>query len=184
MLRDWHKQLLSRRQLLLAAAGGSLAVLFPLSSCSTLATNKVFDHWAVIDSVQQHLFPSEELAPGAREINALSYLKFIASDNTLDSDSREFITKGAAWLEDMASQLYNQSFIVLSESDKENVLRRVAGSEVGENWISTMLLYIVEALLVDPIYGGNPEQVGWLWLDHVPGYPRPPKDKTYMKLLS
>ncbi len=181
---NWHEQLLTRRRLLLAAAGGSLSILFPSISLSTAPAEKNLDHWSIIESVQQHLFPDEDDAPGAIAINALSYLKFIVDDETLDTDNRAFIIKGASWLEDMALQLHGRSFIKLNAEHKETVLRRIAGSEAGENWLSTLLLYIVEALLVDPVYGGNPDQVGWKWLKHVPGFPRPPENKTFMKLMS
>jgi gluconate 2-dehydrogenase gamma chain len=186
LLSDWRQQLLTRRQLLIAAAGGSLAAIFPTSSNTavTIKAAKATDTWSVIEAVQQHLFPEEDDSPGAREINALGYLQFVVSDTTLDADSRHFITKGAAWLEDMAATMYKKSFIKLDEAEAENVLRRIAGSEAGENWLSTLLLYIVEALLTDPVYGGNTEQRGWLWLQHVPGFPRPPADKTFPKLLT
>lgn len=186
MLEDWHQQLLTRRRFLLATAGGSLASLFPLLSDadSATATDKKINPWPVIDVVQQHLFPAEDDAPGSREINALAYLKFIVADTTLESDSRQFITKGASWLEDMALQQHNKSFVVLNEDKREQVLRRIANSDVGENWLSTLMLYIIEALLSDPVYGGNTDQLGWKWLKHVPGFPRPPVDKTFMRLLS
>ncbi|MBT8440568.1 MAG: gluconate 2-dehydrogenase subunit 3 family protein [Gammaproteobacteria bacterium] len=193
-----HQRLISRRQLLLATAGGSLAAMFPLSASTAVDIAKTgvnadinteinsvaADPWPVIDAVQQHLFPAEPEAPGARDINALAYLKFVTSDTTLDKESREFITKGAAWLEDMAYQMNKKSFISLGEQQREKVLRRIAGSESGENWLATLMLYIVEALLTDPVYGGNTDQLGWKWLQHIPGYPRPPIDKTFPRLLS
>jgi len=188
-LSDWHQQLISRRRLLMAAAGGSLAMLFPLESIASknphnTPDTKAADPWPVIDAVQQHLFPVEDNSPGAREINALAYLKFVVTDTALDVDSRDFITKGAAWLQGMAEQMHKKSFIDLSLKQREKVLKRIAGSKAGENWLSTLLLYITEALLSDPVYGGNTDQIGWNWLQHVPGYPRPPVDKTFPVLLS
>ncbi len=184
LLSGGHQSLITRRRFLLAAAGGSLATMFSMASHA--ATNKleISDSWLVIDSVQQHLFPVETNAPGARDINALSYLKFVMTDTTLDSESREFIIKGSGWLEGIAQQMYKASFIVLPDAKREKVLRRIASSEAGENWLSTVLLYIVEALLTDPVYGGNTDMAGWKWLQHVPGFPRPPPDKTFLKLLS
>ena len=49
----------------------------------------------------------------------------------------------------------------------------------GENWVSTLLFYICEALLTDPIYGGNPNGIGWAWLAHQPGFPRPSPEQSY-----
>ena len=40
-------------------------------------------------------------------------------------------------------------------------------------------LYIFEALLSDPVYGGNPEGIGWRWLGHRPGFPRPNQRNRY-----
>ena len=59
------------------------------------------------------------------------------------------------------------------------MLRHTAGYDGGENWLSTLLLYIFEALLTDPVYGGNPNGIGWKWLGHNPGLPRPTADKRY-----
>ena len=64
------------------------------------------------------------------------------------------------------------------------MLRRIAASPAGENWLSTLILYLMEALLTDPAYGGNPGGIGWRWLRHTPGYPRPTPDKTYPRLLA
>jgi gluconate 2-dehydrogenase gamma chain len=48
--------------------------------------------------------------------------------------------------------------------------------------LSLLLYYIFEALLSDPVYGGNPGGIGWQWLEHQPGFPRPPADKIYGNL--
>ena len=184
LISDWREQLITRRQVLIAATVGGLAALFPLSSVAVEAKSELTDPWPLIDAVQQLLFPPETHAPGAREINALGYLKFVVSDTTLAIEDREFITRGAAWLDDMALQMYKQSFVSLDEVNCEKVLKRIASSGAGENWLSTLMLYIVEALLTDPVYGGNTDQRGWTWLQHVAGYPRPPLDKTFPRLLS
>ncbi|MEN8174867.1 MAG: gluconate 2-dehydrogenase subunit 3 family protein [Pseudomonadota bacterium] len=184
-LAQWHQSLVSRRRFLLSLAGGSLAALFG-PSLSAAETPEIDDTraWRLLDAVQQHLFPSEAEAPGAREINALAYLRFVVGDPKVDAEEREFIVKGAAWLEGMANDLTQKSFLELDEEHREQVLRRIVKSKTGENWVSTLLLYLMEALLTDPAYGGNPGGVGWRWLEHVPGFPRPTKDKTYPGLLA
>ena len=40
----------------------------------------------------------------------------------------------------------------------------------------------MEALLTDPAYGGNPDGIGWRWLGHTPGYPRPSAATIYPRL--
>ena len=63
-------------------------------------------------------------------------------------------------------------------------MRQIEQSRAGRNWLSLLLTYVLEALLADPVYGGNPDGIGWQWLEHQPGYPRPPADKSWYKLAT
>lgn len=185
-LEEWHGQLLTRRRFLLQLAGGMVAAVFPWPSgaarIKTVSTGKMA-RWQVIEMVQQHMFPSESDAPGAREIKALDYLKFVVAEDSLDAGERKFILQGAVWLEDIAQKLTRTSFLKLDEARREQVLRNIEQSEAGSNWLSLILLYLIEALLADPVYGGNPDGVGWRWLEHIPGFPTPPVEKRYVELL-
>ncbi len=168
-LGEWHRVLLTRREFLLASAGGLAALFAPVS----LAASP--DPWPLLAALQDHLFPSEPYAPGAREIHALSYLQWIVADPQGDPTEQRFILKGADWLEDLSRQRHKASFIDLDPIRREQVLREVADTDKGDNWLSTVLLYLCEALLTDPVYGGNPDGIGWTWLQHQPGFPRPTK---------
>lgn len=180
-LAEWHGQLLDRRRFLLQLAGGSVAALFPWTGQAAPALSEA-SRWQVLDAVQRHLFPSEPDAPGAAEIKALAYLKFILAHDPGKADDGTFLLEGAGWLEDMAQRLGQASFLQLDETRRERVLREVERSEAGSNWLSLILFYLIEALLADPAYGGNPDGVGWRWLAHIPGYPLPPPGKRYMEL--
>ncbi|MFM1892669.1 MAG: hypothetical protein RLZ44_1746 [Pseudomonadota bacterium] len=138
--------------------------------------------WQLIDAVQQHLFPSEPEAPGARELKALAYLQWVVADQGLDPEERAFVLQGADWLDGIARETDEGGFLDLDQAGREAVLRRVAQSPAGENWLSTLLLYIFEALLADPVYGANPDGIGWRWLGHQPGFPRPVPGKRYGEL--
>ena len=83
----------------------------------------------------------------------------------------------------MSTKKYRRGFTQLNNNEREQLLRLIAGSEAGENWLSTLLLYIFEALLSDPVYGGNTGEAGWQWLAHTPGFPRPLVNKTFVQLL-
>ena len=97
----------------------------------------------------------------------------------IDDDDKKFLRDGVKWIDDIAIQMTEKSFHQLDVTKKEAVLQRIASSSAGENWLSLLLLYIFEALLTDPVYGGNPDGIGWQWLEHKPGFPTPPKDKRY-----
>ena len=46
-----------------------------------------------------------------------------------------------------------------------------------------MVTLLFEALLLDPLYGGNKEEKGWKWLNHTPGFPRPTEELRYEVLM-
>jgi gluconate 2-dehydrogenase gamma chain len=184
-LAQWRARLMTRRRFLLGLTGGSMAALFGLrTSADEPGPPAALDTWKLLDAVQQLLLPSEPDSPGAREIRALDYLRFVVADPRVDEEERAFITKGAGWLNGIAREKTGRPFLELDDDAREQVMRQVALSPAGENWLSTLLLYIMEALLTDPVYGGNPDGIGWRWLQHTPGYPRPPSTKTYPRLLS
>jgi len=182
MLVEWRGQILSRRAFLARLAGGSLAALMPVTSLAAGSNpEELTEHerWVLLDTVQNHLFPGEPGVPGAREIKALVYLRFVVNDKQLDTEEREFILHGVSWLEDLTRKDLDESFLKLDAAKREQMLRKVASSSAGENWLSTIQLYICEALLTDPVYGGNPGGIGWKWLGHNPGFPRPKPGKRY-----
>lgn len=170
----WRHALLTRRRFLLASAGGLAALFAPLGVGAGVRAG---NPWPLLAAVQDHLFPAEIDAPGAREIHALAYLQGVLGDPRGDREEQRFILKGAEWLEDLSRQRHQAAFVDLDPLRREQVLREVAGTPKGENWVSTLLLYLCEALLSDPAYGGNPDGIGWAWLAHQPGFPRPTPEK-------
>ncbi|MCG6861078.1 MAG: gluconate 2-dehydrogenase subunit 3 family protein [Chromatiaceae bacterium] len=138
--------------------------------------------WSIIEAVQDHLLPSESDAPGSRDVNATAYLDRTLADPKFDPDVKGFILKGIGWLEEISQQEEGQSFAEVEPAKREDLLRRIADSGVGERWLSTLITYCLEAMLADPLYGGNPGGVGWKWLEHDPGKPRPTPDKIYGRL--
>lgn len=127
----------------------------------------------IILAVQEHLFPKTKEAPSSQEINAREYLHLVLHDQTLDIRDRQFIKNGIKWLEEETQEKYNRSFINLSFKEKETIFQEISKVRWGEGWLSSLLSYIFEALLSDPIYGGNPSGIGWKWLNHQTGHPRP-----------
>ena len=68
----------------------------------------------------------------------------------------------------------------LSTEKQNEILVKIEKSSFGESWLSLILYYLIEALLLDPVYGGNPNGIGWKWLEHQPGFPRPNLNQTYL----
>lgn len=183
------EQAISRRTFLnrLTALGGLLAVC-PAPALAAWRERAgtenwhVAEPWKTLDAVQQHLFPAAADTPGAADIGALRYLHNAIENPDADGEDRAFIFDGAGWLNDLAQADYQQPFADLDERQREAVLRKIEQSRAGRNWLSLLLTYLLEALLADPVYGGNPKGIGWEWLEHQPGYPAPPPDKVWYRL--
>lgn len=178
-LPAWRQALISRRRVLTAAAGGSVALLF---GPSRFANAESRDPWVTLAAVLEHMLPSEAASPGATEIHALDYLRFVVNDPRIDPQEREFIVQGSGWLDELARESHGQDFPALGVDDKEGLLRRITASAAGENWVSTLLSYLLEALLTAPAYGGNTDQLGWRWLQYTPGFPLPGPGTRYPEL--
>ena len=134
-------------------------------------------------AVQEHLFPSAADSPGALDINATAYLETAITAPGIDPDTRNTIVNGIGRLQDASRERFDVLFNGLDYVQREELLRYLADeTRWGRAWLSLLLYYVFEALLSDPVYGGNPGEIGWRWLEHQPGFPRPPADKTYGSL--
>jgi len=181
-----RRALLARGATLAAtmAVGSALACLRRPSpkQVAQAATGLDQAPWPTIAAAHDHLFPADGDGPSARDIHATAYLRALLDDPDFDPDDGAFIRKGAGWLDDLAVKRGGAPFARLDTATRERVVTEVAASGPGERWLSTLLLYLFEALLADPIYGGNPDGIGWAWLDHQPGFPRPTASQTYREL--
>ena len=137
--------------------------------------------WYTFAATQQQLFPNDGDGPDANAINATVYLKFVLEAPDTDPEERSFILDGVDWLNRLAIVRYKGVFAEPAEQDR--LLHEITNSQAGERWLSYLLTYLFEALLSDPVYGGNPNGIGWAWLQHTPGFPRPPYNKRYVDLL-
>jgi gluconate 2-dehydrogenase gamma chain len=143
------------------------------------------DQWRTMALVQDHLLPSEPdnpNAPGAREVHATAYLDRALAVPGFDPETRRFILDGIGWLDALAVTRHQAPFHELAAGPREELLHQIAESAAGERWLSALIGYTLEALLADPLYGGNPGGIGWTWLDHDPGQPRPTSDNMYGRL--
>ncbi len=136
-----------------------------------------------VSAVQEHMFLKGPDSPGATDVNAAAYLEWAITVRGSDPDRRNMIVNGIGRLQDASRERFDVVFDRLIFDQREQLLRYLADeTRWGRAWLSLVLTYILEALLSDPAYGGNPDQIGWRWLQHQPGFPRPPADKLYGKL--
>lgn len=185
----------SRRDILkgsLKSAGGAgLIGAFAISPLSlakqqdieTLLIEKIkTDPWRTLHATLNHLLPASETGPSALEIKALNYLYQIMTVQPTSEDEKTFIMKGVGWLNGYSKSEKNSDFVDLNFAQKETLLRGISQSTAGQNWINTLLNYLFEAMLSPSAYGGNPQGIGWQWLEHQGGFPLPPKGQRYFEL--
>ena len=126
------------------------------------------------------LFPDDGDGPSADDINVLTYLEWAMTDenNKADGDP-EFIVKGIGWLNQFANDDHGKDFVDLDTKTQDAIITATAKSDAGRNWLSILIYYLIEALTLDPYYGGNTNGIGWQWLQYQGGFPNPIKGKTY-----
>ena len=134
---------------------------------------------SILKDIQLILFPKDGNGPSASDINADKYLQWVISDTRMDPSEVEYIVNGLTWVNETSVEEYKQVFIELSISEKEELVAKISKLSWGESWLSVILTLIFEALLCDPQYIGNPESVGWKWLNHYAGNPRPTQKLLY-----
>lgn len=179
---------LSRKSFIKTALAGGVVSQFPLIKVSgKTKTNNDFalseTQLKIIKSVQNILFPSDGNGPEAKEIHAADYLLRVLSDNEKDPDEVKYIKDGIAWVSETSEEVFSKHFNDLTNQEQEKLIEKISDESWGENWLSVILTFIFEALLCDPQYGGNPESIGWKWLNHYPGQPRPPTTLLYPEIL-
>ena len=119
--------------------------------------------------VQEDLFPKEMIT----QANAYAYVSLIFKHSRVSAQDKQFLRNGTKWLNEEAVSKYKKVYTKLSPKERQNILELISSTSWGEAWIKTVLSYILEAVLGDPIYGINKATFGWKWLKHTSGLPRP-----------
>lgn len=133
--------------------------------------------------LQEDLFPKVSNKLNIKTINARAYLSYIMRHPRVSYEDKLFIKKSVKWLDEEAQTLFNKNYTDLSLQNRQNVLSSIAKTKWGENFIETILIYIFEALFGDPVYGINKDEIGWKWVKHNPGLPRPINSFKYILSL-
>lgn len=190
-----YKWTLNRRRWLQMALLGGIALSSPwITSCETsneqdepnLDGAGIFTHEEMknIYALQNFLLPEEGHGPSAAAMNAHQYFIWSLNDQNLPNPDKEyFINKTLQFIE-LCKDQKNKPFHLLQEIEKENFILKNITEGWFESYLSRMITVIFEATLLDPIYGGNINEMGWEWLEHIPGSPRPDENTKYPEILT
>ena len=129
-----------------------------------------------IATLQYDLFPKNSFAPDIDLAHFGDYLEnVILKHSRIREIDKEFLINGAKWLNEEAIKLYGKNYTLLSKTQREMTLQKISQTKWGDRWLYDIFSYLIEALLGDPIYGINQDEVGWRWLGFKGGVPRPKK---------
>ena len=143
----------------------------------SFAYRKEKNRLLLIKEVLNHLFPKTEKFHGAEEFGAFGFLIFVSRHPTFSKNDFDFLIEGT---DELLSRYEN--FMELPFDKKEKLLKEFESSGYGQNWLSFLLYYGLEAMLGDPIYKGNKHMSGWENINHTPPNPmaKTPFGKQYV----
>jgi len=185
-----NEWLISRKMFVKTLVLSGVALQMPwLTSCSPgdeIGETKPLSisQYKVARAVQDILFPDDGNGPSARDINATSYLVWVLNDPLLDPDENAFLIDKLDAFNAKCKVEYGDDFYELSHSEQHDFIGGIAEEVWGKKWLSRLITFIFEALLVDPAYGGNTNEMGWEWLSHNPGQPRPIEEIRYPEIFN
>ncbi len=182
-----YKWELSRKEFIRSLLVIGVAVNIPFfTSCETKENLEEFDftplsaeQFKVLQALQLVLFPRNENGPSALQVNADKWIVYVLNDSREGQREKAFILEHLDGLNALSQEIYKTSYDLLSIDRQEGVLELFFEERDPKRWGSRMLTLIFEALLLDPLYGVNPNNIGWTWLSHNPGMPRPNEKNMY-----
>lgn len=186
---------MNRRRWLQLALLGGIAISSPwITSCEPAGDEKepnldgggvfTLEEMKNIFALQNFLLPEEGSGPSAAQMNAHQFFVWSLQDKQLPpSDKDYFVSKSIQFFE-LCKEQRSKAFHELETIEKENFILKNINEGWFESYVSRMITVIFEATLLDPIYGGNTNELGWEWLEHTPGSPRPNQETKYPEYLT
>ena len=185
-LEQWQTD---RRKFLRGALlAGAMTQIGFFTSCSTKLKEGndllTAEQATILNDVLNIFFPNDGNGPDAEDINAFGYVMWVLHD-TLNRkiEDNAYILVGLNWADETAQEIYFSPFVELSQEQKEALVGKFTELDWAKNWSSMIITLILEALVLDPIYGGNKNEAGWNWLNHTPGFPRPTEENRYERIM-
>lgn len=142
-----------------------------------IAKNISKDNAHVLEEIYEILFPKTLNMPSAKEFNTLRFLFNTINHKTfLDYDKNLIINGTNSFIKSFPN------FLNLNKNEKKELLYSIVNdNDYANTWLSKLVYFGIEAMLADPVYGGNTDEIGWKSINHKIGYPQP-KQKYGMKL--
>jgi len=154
----------SRRNFL--KAGFLSSAVFVMEGCNLFAVTTPMQ---TLGLMHKDLFPQAQ----ALGIKTASYMNIVFNHSRISDADKTFLKNGVKWLNEEAVKMYKKEYAKLSALPRQKVLASVTQTEWGNSFVYDVMNYMFEAMLGDPVYGGNNNEAGWKWLRFEGGKPRP-----------
>ena len=181
-------QTIGRRQFIKGI--GAAAVLWQMPLWQSCKQPVVFhgvlpeNQQKILHQVLNFLFPASNNSPNIEQINAELHINNYLTDPLVDPDEQKYVINGIQWLDETAQELFKTGFLSLNHTQQLTTLQNILKTSWGESWLSKLLTLTFESLLLDPLYQVNTGEIGWQWLHHQPGQPRPNAGIAYPEILN
>jgi gluconate 2-dehydrogenase gamma chain len=178
-----------RTSLLLGAAVTLPAWIFSCNSsvhesAGEFTQNVLSDEqWKMLRTVQGILLPDDDLGPGAIALHADRYFAWLLNSGALYPVDRADLINGFSELHEFCNQEGRGNFNALIDTEQEVVIEKYAVTGKGKYWLAQLLTLIFEAMFANPVYGCNPGEIGYRWLNYIPGEPQPDEKTKYPEIL-
>jgi len=177
----------SRRQFVKGvAAFGVLSAMPWLSSCEHVVPVEkgvLGEHSQMAADVLGILFPNDGNGPSSKDLRSYEYLNWVLGDENYDVDIKRSIHKGFDRLAEFSIVEHGKPFGKMSPKGKVGLVSQITEYGWGENLLARLISMILDSLVIDPIYGMNMNEVGWRWMEHIPGQPRATASNKYPQIL-
>ncbi|MDJ0976865.1 MAG: gluconate 2-dehydrogenase subunit 3 family protein [Planctomycetota bacterium] len=126
-------------------------------------------------AVLDRLMPSGgPKSPGARDVNAIGYFDALFVNDEISDNVQALILWGLDKLKRQAQSAHGTPDLQRLDAAKlDALIKGMENDRDGIRWMRATLEFVIECLFGDPVHGGNPNEIGWKWIRHRPGTPRP-----------
>ncbi len=180
------KIILNRRTFVKATGSAVIFLSLPsiVSVISCKKSSASIDNEKLLRLLADTIFPSlPDQSPRVEEIGFIHHLHFYLSDPNNDPDLKKLLLertkKFKIYLEH--SKL---NFEKLSFNERTTLITKLIDRKPWmKKLVSQLENIIFESCFLDPHYGVNKNKIGWKWVNHSYGKPRPDENADYFSLL-
>ncbi len=171
------------RRLFVKSTGSAVFLLSIPSFWISCSENRNLKDEKLWFALGEAIYPPGNHSPDMEKIGFLHHLNFILTDSNYDSDIRNNLSKRFGLFKNYLEK-EKIEFHQLHLTERQNILRELLKkTSWAEKLVSTLENIIFEACFLDPLYGVNKNKVGWKWVKHPYGKPRPDQQTEYKTLL-